>query len=352
MAIRTDRHGRHTVEFQLRGLRVHRRCPPGTTKAEAGELETRLRREIFATRDLGREPTIDLPTAVATCLAETARGTTADKPRMHHAHALVDYLIGKTVHDIPTVAEAYRADAIEAGLALATVNARLNVLKKVAKWSWRVKGWTRENLSARIGLEDPKNERQRYESMANVRELIRGMQTAEGRAWVALAAGTGMRAGELHRLQRSDVRDGALVVRPAPGRKGTGRVVPVADWALPYPRGTRSGTTWWGLGGIGGSADDPRGRRYGRSGSHGRRRDDRGHRRRARRLGGRLQGRARARQGLVTERGQPDARVGVPPEEILLLEEIAAHAAAGREQERAAAADRLACLIMRRTIGS
>lgn len=46
--------------------------------------------------------------------------------------------------------------------------------------------------------------------------------------------------------------------------------------------------------------------------------------------------------------GTPDA--GKPPEQIALEREIAELAAQGREQERAEAADRLAALIMRRTL--
>lgn len=236
MPVRTDRQGRHVVEFQLRGLRVHRRCPPGTTKAEAHELENRLRREIFATRDLGREPTIDLPTAIAVCLEETARGTTSDKPRRLHAHALVDYVTGKSLHDIPAIAEDYRADAIAAGLALSTINGRLNVLKKVAKWAWLPpRRWTRENLSAFVKLEDPRNERERYATMTTIRKLIAAMPPGEGRAWVALAAGTGLRGGALHALQPHQVRDGALHLPPATGKRRA-RLVPVAAFARPYLR--------------------------------------------------------------------------------------------------------------------
>lgn len=233
MAIRTDRHGRHTVEFQLRGNRIHRRCPPGTTKAEAAELETRIRREIFATRDLGREPTVDLPSAIAVCLQETARSTTSDRPRELHAHALVDYVVGKTLADIPAIAEDYRADARAAGLATSTINARLNVLKKVAKWAWLPpRRWTRENLSAYIPLEDPRNERARYAEKPTILALAAAMATREGQAWVILAAGTGLRGGALHVLEPRQVHAGALHLPPGTGKRRA-RVLPVAAFAQP-----------------------------------------------------------------------------------------------------------------------
>ncbi len=57
MAVRTykDAHGRtrFLVEFAQKGHRVIRRCPPGVGRAEAQELETTLRGQIFAEVDLG-----------------------------------------------------------------------------------------------------------------------------------------------------------------------------------------------------------------------------------------------------------------------------------------------------------
>lgn len=235
MPVYTGKDGRHVVQFQFRGRRIHRRCPRGTTKAEAQALEAKLRHEIFATRDLGLEPTIDLPHAIATCLAETARGTTSDRPRELHAHALVDYVVGKTLHDIPDIAEAYRADAREAGLAIATVNARLNVLKKVAKWAWRQR-LTRENVSAHVPLDDPRNERESYATLPQIKRLVRAMETDEGRAWVALAAGTGLRGGVLHGLQRAQAAAGYLHLPPRSGTKQRPRRLPVAAFAQRYLR--------------------------------------------------------------------------------------------------------------------
>lgn len=224
--------GRHTVEFQLRGLRVHRRCPPGTTKAEAQELENRLRREIFATRDLGREPTVSLPAAIERWLTERVAGSKSEKMRRAHSHALVDFVEGRTLRDIPAVAVAYRKYAQAEGYAIATVNARLNVLKAVAKWAWRAE-LIAENLSPRVPLQDPQNGRHRYESVATIRRIVSAAETREGRAWIALAAGTGLRAGELHRITPGQVQRGAVYLPPRT-KNGEPRIVPVADWARPH----------------------------------------------------------------------------------------------------------------------
>jgi len=85
---KTGRDGRHTVEFQLRGIRVHRRCPRGTTKAEAEALETKLRHDIFAARDLGIKPDVSLPAAIQLWLEERVAGSKSELSRRRHALAL------------------------------------------------------------------------------------------------------------------------------------------------------------------------------------------------------------------------------------------------------------------------
>lgn len=56
MAIKAESNGRFTVEFQLRGRRVHRRLPWGATRDDAEEIERRLRRESFESLELNRLP--------------------------------------------------------------------------------------------------------------------------------------------------------------------------------------------------------------------------------------------------------------------------------------------------------
>lgn len=232
MSVKRDR-DRWVVQFSQGGERVHRRCPQGATKAEAVALETRLRRELFAVGELGAEPSVPLPTCIAEWLRERVTGSKSQRSRELHAFALVDYVEGKTLRDIPAIADAYREDAIASGLARATVNNRLCILKAVAKWAWRKEPpLIRENLSAKVWLYDPQNARHRYESMDTIRALIRAMQTADGRAWVALAAGTGMRASELHRLQRNQVVGDMVSLGVT--KNGEPRIVPAAAWALPY----------------------------------------------------------------------------------------------------------------------
>lgn len=220
--------GRHVVEFQLRGIRIHRHCPRGITRAEAEALEAKLRHEIFAARDLGVEPEIPLPGAIQTWLDEKVAGSKSERSRQLHAIALARFVIGKNLRDIPAVADAYRQVK---GLKPGTVNRRLSVLKAVAKFAWR-KEWTRENLSARVWLLPENNARHEYLEPAQVRALIAKAPTAAGRAWIALAAYTGLRRSELHGLRPAQVKRGVIYLGTS--KNGEPRIVPVAKPALPY----------------------------------------------------------------------------------------------------------------------
>lgn len=236
MPVTTER-GRHTIEFQLRHVRVHRRCPRGTTKAEAEALETKLRHDIFAARDLGIKPDVPLPAAIQTWLEERVAGSKSELSRRRHALALAPYVIGKVIREIPDAADAYRKAARAQAKAEATINNRLNVLKAVAKFAWG-KQWIGENLSARVALTAPNNERDVYLSAAGVRKLAAKGRTAEGKAWIALACSTGLRRAELHGVGKvggGTVRRGVIYL-PARTKNGKPRAVPIAKPGLPYVR--------------------------------------------------------------------------------------------------------------------
>lgn len=216
--------GRLVVEFQYRKRRIHRRCPAGTTREEAKALEATLRRAIFATGVLGVEAEVPLPGAIQVWLEERVKGSKSEKERTRHALALHDHVAGKTLRDVPDVAAAYRKHARARGLAIATVNNRLSILKATAKFAWQ-KRWIGENLATRIQLDDPDNKRHRYLKPRQIDALVRKASTPAGRAWIALAAYTGLRRGELHGLQKRQIHDGLIDLGTS--KNGEPRLVPL-----------------------------------------------------------------------------------------------------------------------------
>jgi integrase len=133
-----------------------------------------------------------------------------------------------SAHGIQLLADAIRASD---GLAAATVNRRLCVLKAVAKFAWR-KGWTHENLSGRIQLLPEPTYRRRAVTPADARALIVAASTPRAKALIALSAYTGLRLGEVLRLKPADVRGGVILAKDT--KNGTDRIIPVLPELEPH----------------------------------------------------------------------------------------------------------------------
>lgn len=245
MSVKEDPPGsrRYVVQFKLRRRRIHRRCPPGTRKAEAEALEVKLRRELFAIGELGVEADVPLAGAIKIWLEERVTGTKSEKSRREHARALADFVDGKLLAELADVAEAYRAHGKATGLSPLTVNRRLAILKATAKWAWKIKRWTRENLSAYVQLTDEKGAaRHVYRTPAEVRRIAAKAPTFEGKAWIMLAAYSGLRQAELYGLDKTKVRRGG-VLDLGVTKNGEPRLVPVGKPGLPFLKAIPFGRT-------------------------------------------------------------------------------------------------------------
>ncbi len=250
MAVRQAR-GRWVVEFMQRGIRVFRRLPPGCTKGAAQQLESRLRNQIFDAVDLGKLPDPILSKVIDEWLESTQDRKSATHTASH-AKAVKREVGSSTLGGIHDCARAIsnqdgRADPSKNGkpkrrLATATINRRLAVLKAVAKYAYQ-KGYARENLSGKIQLLPEDNKRHVYLTQAQVNALIKAIPTKDGKAFVAIAAFTGLRQGEVMALQKADVGPTGLIVRTS--KTGEPRIVPymgskVHLKALPFTRHKRT----------------------------------------------------------------------------------------------------------------
>lgn len=230
MAVRQQR-GRWCVEFQQGGARIFRRCPPGISKAEAQAFETRLRRDLFASRSLGVRPVVTIATALQTWLEDTLPHRKDRRMPKANALAWADFIAGKRVADAPDVAEAAIKAWTGDGRAPATINRRLAALKAACRHVWK-RGMVEHNVGGRISaLREPPG-RQVYLSPSEVRRLAQAAPTPECRAAIMLAAYTGLRAGELLRAQPA--KAGVILVTTS--KTNAARAVPVAGPAKPYLR--------------------------------------------------------------------------------------------------------------------
>lgn len=221
--------GRWVVEFMQSGHRVFKRLPPEATRADANDYETRLRREIFDQATLGKRPEISLEYAIRQWLKEVNAGRKSERATESHANQVLGYCssgAGCNGAGIEDVSRGIRSGARSP----ATANRRLCILKAVAKFAWR-KGWTQENLSARIQLLPENNVRQVYLSRDQAQALI--SETPDyARAFVGIALYTGMRQGEILALRPEDVEDEVIRVRDS--KTGEPRNIPAIGGVRPF----------------------------------------------------------------------------------------------------------------------
>ena len=102
MAVRQSR-GRWCVEFQQMGTRVFRRLPPGCTQAQARELETKIRRELFDGQQLGRKDELTLAGAIGLWLGNNRRKN--QRQAVSEARQWEPFVAGRLLRDAPEVAQ-------------------------------------------------------------------------------------------------------------------------------------------------------------------------------------------------------------------------------------------------------
>ncbi len=249
MAVRRI-NGQFVVEFEQGGNRVFKRFPRSATKAQATEFETNQRRQLIDQQLLGKRPDVSLKRAIEVWLDEVVRGRKSDAHTRSHAGAVKarcadnDTVAG----GIERVAEAIRrgSDAVGGGhegggLAASTINRRLCILKAVAKFAWR-KGWTEENLSAKIQLLPEKKYQRREVTPDMARTLIEKASTPRAKALIAFSAYTGLRLGEVLKLKPENVRNGALFLTDT--KNGSDRVVPILPGLEPHLGQLPFGAGW------------------------------------------------------------------------------------------------------------
>lgn len=225
------RDGRWMVEFQQAGERVLRRLPAVATKADAVALETRLRREILERRTLGSAQEPPLAAAVEAWLRATAHGRKDTRSPRANAGHLAEIIGTRPLHDIGEVARLAVEAFHESGLAPATINRRLDVLRASARYAW-TQGWSRDNLSGRIPRLREDGRREIYLTAAQVAALAKAAPDRLTRSAIMLAAYTGLRAGELLALPAVPRKAKALLVPHS--KTGKPRMVPVHERARPH----------------------------------------------------------------------------------------------------------------------
>lgn len=209
---------RYCVRIRRGGEEIRRVLPPGVTKAQAETWHANLLREFFNITQLGQRPRHSIADALNRYIVEELPKLRSR--RDSDIRAIQPYAGGRSIEEIPEVAQAYRAG--NPHLAPASRNRRCHVLRRVANLALRW-GWIDRPLF--VPMEPERNARHTYYSLAQIRRLVARIGDEEARAFAMIAAYTGMRRGEIAALQADDVGRHYFTVRHS--KSGQPRQVPI-----------------------------------------------------------------------------------------------------------------------------
>jgi integrase len=224
------------IDVHLGGQRVVRSAGRGATRAEARELEAKIRRDLHAIR-VGRAPERTIEQALARWLKGDARALRSYRKFLSHANALRPYIFRRPLTRVPDVAEEVKRAMLAEGLSNATVNRRLALLRRVCRLAYSPWEWLDKPIVIKLLPEN--NERHVYLTPDEVEALARACPNPAAGDMCRLAAYTGLRRGELFGGHGTIV-DGCLLL-DASTKTGRPRMIPlpkaVLEIALRLPLG-------------------------------------------------------------------------------------------------------------------
>ncbi len=239
MPVYRRKDGRLEVAFMQGGRRIHRVCPPHTTKAQAVEWETKLRGEVFRVDKLGGLPEYSLQQAIDRYIDEYAgkvKQGVAGKAR-----TITEFVQSHALRDVVRVAAEIRAS--NRGTR-STINRKLAILRRTANLAYQKWGWLKEPLGDKIQLLPENPSREVFLSKKQIEALAEAQGNVQAKAAIYIAAYTGLRSGELLALTPNDISAGVIHVRTS--KSGKPRMVPVVPivrrWLNHLPIGLNAST--------------------------------------------------------------------------------------------------------------
>jgi integrase len=220
MSVWKDKQGRYHVAVQRGRVRLHRICPPASTWRQAKQKESDLLQR-FQSAQSGKVLIAD---AIQHWLKTEVSHQKARRSTEGNAYALAEWIKGKTLEDVVSVAEAYKRG--NRGLVTnSTINRRCAVLRRVANLAFRRWGWLSEPLGQKIELLPENAAREVFLTRKELARLLRSIQPRQIRRAVLVAAFTGLRRGELGALRPINVQGDLIHLKGT--KNGQSRVVPV-----------------------------------------------------------------------------------------------------------------------------
>lgn len=229
MPIRWDtRNKRWRYEFDRviegRRQRTSRLLPKGWSQTQADAFERRESGRLYAVGTGLEKPDPLIDTAVLLYLQDKTHLKSFKGARENLMQIAWAYE-GKPLSALPDVARLVNEtrEGVRPGVTLtaATVRNRLALLKAACRWGWRKHALCAADPTVRMQLPEVRNERHVYASRRQMLQLARAADRPDVRAMIRTAFYSGMRLGEMMRVE---VADGVLHL--ADTKNGERRSIP------------------------------------------------------------------------------------------------------------------------------
>jgi integrase len=224
------------ARFQIGGVKFDRAAGP--RKGDATALEEKLRKEA-TDRRVGRATDHTIDEAIARWITGEAKALDSYADILAKLEHIKAFTAGRRLDEAMDVSEEIKAKFLADGLSPTTINRRLACLRRAcrlaAKWKW---------VAAPPIITMLPGEKARKVMLSEVQfeKLALAAEPGQIRDAITLAAFTGLREGELLRLQPHHLVGRALVLDET--KTGRQRSIPLADRALPIARRLPLGLTY------------------------------------------------------------------------------------------------------------
>jgi integrase len=219
--VRSTKEGGWQITGSELGVRLpHKIYRPGTPKKYVQEVESKLRSDIRASKELGRVPEVSLEEAIVRYLQEfQGKGK---RQVVNHAHQLTPFVTGRRLSQVVDAASAVRDDP---SVSFSTRNRRLAILRRVGSLAYRRWGWLQAPLHEKIETLPENPARSVYLSRGEVAGLLKGIRNRECRRAALIAVFTGMRRSEICGLKPDDISGNSICLRDS--KNGKPRNIPI-----------------------------------------------------------------------------------------------------------------------------
>lgn len=215
------RHGQGwEVRIQHGGRRYSKTV---ATRSDAQYLEAKLRQRVNDSR-AGRTQSYTLEEGLERWVREEYPRLKNKKNNRSLVKQILGQVHGHGLEQVVEVAGAIREDGLHRGLAAATVNRSLALLKRIAKLAYKRWGWLENDLGAKISLVPGEVKRSEWVTPSEAKRLLSAAKgkVREAIRWALL---TGLRRGELLSVTPAHIRGRMIYLTDT--KAGLPRAVPI-----------------------------------------------------------------------------------------------------------------------------